>query len=88
MDPVRDLKINKDMKIKDLIEQFKYVGGFQAQELYRGYEILKEMLNDKNTIKVLSFPADIIATGIRGVIKDIIRNKLFDIVITHRNIRS
>jgi len=82
MDPVRDLKINKDMKIKDLIEQFKYVGGFQAQELYRGYEILKEMLNDKDTIKVLSFPADIIATGIRGIIKDIIKNKLFDIVIT------
>jgi hypothetical protein len=41
MDHVRDLKINKDMKIKDLIEQFKYVGGFQAQELYRGYENIK-----------------------------------------------
>ncbi|MGC9133109.1 MAG: deoxyhypusine synthase [Nanopusillaceae archaeon] len=82
MDKVKDIKVNKETKLKDLIEEFKYTGGFQAQELYRAYEILKEMLNDNNTIKVLSFPADIIATGIRGLIKDIIKNKLFDIIIT------
>ncbi|BFI73193.1 putative deoxyhypusine synthase [Nanoarchaeota archaeon] len=82
MDKVKDIKINKEMKLKDLLEEFKYIGGFQAQELYRAYEILKEMINDKGIIKVLSFPADIIATGTRGLIKDIIKNKLFDIVIT------
>ncbi len=82
MIPVKDLKLNKKMKIKDLLEQFRQIGGFQAQELYRAYEILKEMFNDKNCIKVLSFPADIIATGIRGVIRDLIKNKMFDLVIT------
>ncbi len=44
MDKVKDIKVNKEMKLKDLLEEFKYIGGFQAQELYRGYEILKEML--------------------------------------------
>ncbi len=82
MENVKDLKINKNICIKDLLEQFRNIGGFQAQELYRAYEILKEMLNDKNVIKVLSFPADIVATGIRGIIKDFIKNKLFDIVFT------
>lgn len=82
MEPVRDIRINKNSTLKDLLENFKNVGGFQAQELYNGYEILKEMLEDKNCIKILSFPADIIATGIRGIIKDIIKNKLFDIIIT------
>lgn len=82
LEPVRDLNLSRDMKISDLIRNLSNVGGFQAQELYRAYEILREMFNDKNCIKVLSFPADIISTGIRGVIKDILRKKLFDIVIT------
>ena len=81
MKPVKDLNINKDTTLSELIEQFSNVGGFQAQELYRGYEILKEMLN-KAEIKVLSFPADIISTGIRGIIRELIKRKMFDLVIT------
>ncbi|BBL45775.1 deoxyhypusine synthase [Nanobdella aerobiophila] len=82
MEPIKDLKIKKDIKVSELLEQFKNIGGFQAQELYRGYEALKDMFNDKEVIKILSFPADIISTGIRGLIRDIIKNKLFDIIIT------
>jgi len=82
MEKVRDIKINSEMKIKDLLEEFANIGGFQAQEIYRGYKILEEMFKNKDVIKVLSFPADIVATGIRGIIKDMIKNKLFDIVIT------
>ncbi len=82
MEPVKDLKINKEIRVKDLLEQFKNVGGFQAQELYRAYEILKEMFNKKDVFKILSFPADIVATGIRGIIKDLIKNKMFDLVVT------
>ncbi|RDD52417.1 deoxyhypusine synthase [Nanoarchaeota archaeon NZ13-N] len=82
MERVKDIKVNSSLTIRDLLMEFKNIGGFQAQEIYRGYEILKEMFEDKETIKVLSFPADIIATGIRGVIKDVIKNRLFDIVIT------
>jgi len=82
MEEVKDIRVHSEMKIKELLEELKNIGGFQAQELYRGYEILKEMFERKDVIKVLSFPADIIATGIRGIIKDIIKNKLFDIVIT------
>jgi len=82
MEKVSDIKVNSEMRIKDLLDGLKNIGGFQAQEIYRGYEILKEMFEDKNAIKILSFPADIIATGIRGIIKDMMKKKLFDIVIT------
>ncbi|MEM1688098.1 MAG: deoxyhypusine synthase [Nanopusillaceae archaeon] len=82
MEKVKDIIINGDMKIKELIDSLSNVGGFQAQELYRGYQILDEMLNKKEIIKVISFPADIIATGIRGIIKEVIKKRLFDIVIT------
>lgn len=82
MKKVIDIHVNSQTKISELIKMFENVGGFQAQELYRAYEILKEMLNDKNAIKVLSFTANIVSTGIRGIIRDVIKNKLFDIVIT------
>lgn len=82
MKKVIDIHVNSQTKISELIKMFENVGGFQAQELYRAYEILKEMLNDKNTIKVLSFTANIVSTGIRGIIRDVIKNKLFDIIIT------
>ncbi|AAR39248.1 NEQ402 [Nanoarchaeum equitans Kin4-M] len=81
MKPVRDLNVNKNTTIEELIKQFSSIGGFQAQELYRGYEILKEMF-DNAEYKILSFPADIIATGIRGIIKELIKRKMFDLVIT------
>ncbi|HIP90579.1 MAG TPA: deoxyhypusine synthase [Candidatus Nanopusillus sp.] len=82
MEPVKDLNIHNDIRVKELLKQFKNIGGFQAQELYRAYEILEEMFNDKEIIRVLSFPADIVATGTRGILRDLVKNKMFDLIIT------
>lgn len=82
MEKVKDIKIDGNIKIKDFMNILSNIGGFQAQELYRGYKVLEEMLNRKDLIKVISFPADIVATGVRGIIKEVIKKKLFDIVIT------
>jgi len=82
MKPVRDLNINKETKIKELLDQMNKAGGFTAKKLAEGVEIFEAMLNDKECIKFLSFPACIISTGLRGVIKDLIKNKLVDVVIT------
>ena len=78
---VKDIKISKNTTIKKLIEEFKSIGGFQAQHVAKGVEILEKMFKDK-CIKFLSFPADIIATGTRGVIIEAIKRKMFDVVIT------
>ena len=40
------------------------------------------MVNEKDCVKFLSFPACIISTGTRGVIKELLKRKLFDAVIT------
>jgi len=40
------------------------------------------MVKEKDCVKFLSFPACIISTGTRGVIKDLLKKKLFDVVIT------
>ena len=57
-------------------------GGFTAKKIKMGSDILKEMNNDRDCVKFLSFPACIIATGLRGIIRDLVKKKLADVVIT------
>ncbi len=79
--PVRDLKTGK-WTANEIINQMYEGGGFTAKKVADGVDILEAMENRKNCIKFLSFPADIIATGTRGIIKDLIKHKLVDVVIT------
>lgn len=57
-------------------------GGFQAKSLGSAVAILERMCKDSNCFKFLSFPAAIIATGNRGVIREIVKRKLCDGIIT------
>ena len=40
-DPVKDLKINKNTTLMQLMEMFGTSGGFTSKKLYEGYQILK-----------------------------------------------
>lgn len=82
MKVVKDFKIEKGIAIENLVKQMLDSGGFTAKNLVVGIDILERMIKDKNSLNFLSFPACIIATGTRGVIKDFIRKKWFDVVIT------
>ena len=82
MEPVKDIKINENQTVKDLINQFEESGGFSAKMFADGVKIFKEMQDDKDCVKFFSFPACIVATGTRGVIKDMIKNKKVNVVIT------
>jgi len=81
MIPVKDISIEKATSIKELIKQFDVAGGFSAKKIAVGVDILRDMFKSKCT-KILSFPAAIISTGTRGVIKDLVKNKKVDVVIT------
>lgn len=82
MEPIKDIHIKKGTTATDLVKQMKEGGGFSAKNIGIASEIMKDMLKDKDCVKFLSFPACIISTGLRGVIKDMIKNKQVDIVIT------
>jgi deoxyhypusine synthase len=82
MKEVKDFEIDKNLDIKSLVKQMEESGGFTSQELATGVEILREMIADKECLKFLSFPADIIATGTRGIIRDFVKTRMFDVVIT------
>ena len=77
---VNDIKLKKDMKVSELIESMKYMGGFSGQHMVNGIDIMRSMIGDKDCYNFLSFPADIISTGLRGVIANSV--KYFDAIIT------
>ncbi len=80
--PVKDITFRKGMNTNELINAFYDAGGFSAKKVAEGVDILETMIKEKNCIKFLSFPACIISTGTRGVIKELLKRKLFDVVIT------
>ena len=80
--PVEDFSITKDMQINKIFEQMSKSGGFESRNLADGLYALTDMIKDENCLKFLSFVAAITSTGLRGVIKDMIKKKWFDVVIT------
>jgi deoxyhypusine synthase len=57
-------------------------GGFESRNLYEGVDILRTMIYDRNCTRFLSFVGSIISTGLRGIIKDMLKRRMFDCVIT------
>lgn len=80
--PVKDIQLKKGININQLIKELYDSGGFSAKKVAEGVDILEHMMTEKNCVRFLSFPACIISTGTRGVIKELLKRKLFDVVIT------
>ena len=80
--PVKDIQLKEGMNSNDLIKEFYESGGFSAKKVALGVDILEKMIREKDCIRFLSFPACICSTGTRGVIKELLKRKLFDVVIT------
>jgi len=80
--PVKDINPAESMTSNQLIQALYDAGGFTAKKVADGVDILEEMINDSSCTRFLSFPACICSTGTRGIIKELLKRKLFDVVIT------
>jgi len=80
--PVKDYTVSRDTTISRLIELFSESGGFTCVAIAEAVDILSEAYSRDDCTNFLSFPASIIATGLRGVIADMIRKELIDVIIT------
>ncbi|MEM0118300.1 MAG: deoxyhypusine synthase [Conexivisphaerales archaeon] len=67
---------------RDLLKKMKLAGGFQASHLGRAADILRTMWYDKKCTRMLSFTADIVSTGLRGVLRQLVREGTADMIIT------
>ena len=73
---------SKKQSINEMIRQMSEAGGFSAKHLATSVDIIEDMVRDKDCLKFLSFPACITATGTRGVIRDCVKEKFFDVLVT------
>ena len=80
--PVKDVEINSDTTVEKIFEELSTSGGFEAVNLSDGLEILSEMILDEKCVKFISFVGAVISTGLRGIIKDMIKNEWFNVAIT------
>jgi len=81
-DEIVDVKIGEGLTGLKLIEMYGKMGGFSASFLYDAYKIALSMFKDEDCKVFLSFTANLIATGLRGVISELISKGLIDIIVT------
>lgn len=79
--PVKDIAIDVNTSIEKIFEELSQSGGFESVNLSTGLEILTEMISDEECLRFVSFVAAIVSTGTRGIIKDMIKNKWFDVAM-------
>lgn len=80
--PVKDIEIDSNTSIEKIFEELSKSGGFESVNLSAGVEILSEMISDKQCLKFISFVGAVVSTGLRGILKDMLKNKWFDVAIT------
>jgi deoxyhypusine synthase len=78
---VKDYSIKPDT-ITSIFQNMAKSGGFESRNLSIGLDILQSMQADVQCTKFLSFVGALISTGVRGIIRDMLKNKMFDCVIT------
>ena len=79
---VKDIKISNESTAHDIFNELGQSGGFESRNVADGVEILTDMIQDENCLKFLSFIGAIVSTGFRGIIRDMIKKKWCDVVIT------
>ncbi|MCJ8306505.1 MAG: deoxyhypusine synthase [Nitrosopumilus sp.] len=80
--PVKDIEIDSNTSIEKIFEELSQSGGFESVNLSDGLDILTKMISDEQCLKFVSFVGAIVSTGLRGIIKNMIKNKWFDVGIT------
>lgn len=81
MERVIDRRVSPGMRARDLVDLYGDIHGFMAGHLRKGYEILLDMVRSAD-LRFLSFTGNLISTGLRGIIAQLIDSGLFDVVIT------
>jgi deoxyhypusine synthase len=79
---VEDIRIDDRPSLDTLVRRMEAAGGFSAKQVAEGVDLLARMLGDRSMTRFLSFPADIVATGTRGVLATLVREGYVDAVIT------
>ncbi len=80
--PVEHVKVESGSKISDLVGSFKN-SSIQARNIYKCANVFKKMLQDKTQPTIyLGLAGPLIAAGLRDIIRNMIRLKMVDVVVS------
>ena len=79
---VKDIEISNSSSSAEIFNQLEKSGGFESRNIADGVEIISHMIEDEKCLKFLSFIGAIVSTGFRGIIRDMIKKKWCNVVIT------
>lgn len=79
--PVRDVTVRPGMPARELVEALGEGSAFSAKKVAIGAEVLRRM-QQPGVVRILSFPAALCATGVRGVIAQMVRDGMVDAIVT------
>ncbi len=79
---VEDYSFSDKMTVDELVSQMDKAWGFTAGKLAVGLRILEKMVEDRKCVKFISFTGNLVATGTRGALKELVKRKLVDVVVT------
>jgi deoxyhypusine synthase len=81
-DAVEDYDFSKIVSLDDFVLQMEKAWGFTAGKVATGVNILQQMVKTRGCVKFLSFTGNLVATGARGALRELVKRKLVDLVIT------
>src|SRR2546428_5494396 len=79
---VEDIEVARSVEVARLVESMGRGGGFTAKKIAVGVDILRTIFRRRSCTTFLSFPAALMATGVRGVLRTLVERKLVDVVLT------
>lgn len=79
---VKDIEVGADSTVREIISELSQSGGFESVNISDGTSVLSSMISDKDCLRFISFVGAVTSTGLRGVIKNMIKNKWFDVAMT------
>lgn len=81
LEPVIDIRVSRSLTVCSLVELYGLMHGFTSSSIYEAFRVLSEGL-ESSDLRIISFTGNLIATGLRGVISQLISSKLFNVVFT------
>jgi deoxyhypusine synthase len=79
---VKQMIIKKNMKIKQLIDEFESSGVLGAGRVGKATKLLSKMISDKDTNVFLSMAGPLVPGGLRNIVGQMIKDKQISVLIT------
>ena len=82
LNTIGDITIDPSMSLNKFIELLDMSHGFTSASIIEAAKILAEVFKKEHVVKFLSFTGNIVATGVRGIITQMIKEGFVDVIIT------